>query len=993
MFGILNLQSAYNMLKNTLPLPVLIEHAKLRGYDVVSLSDQNLHGMIELFQEAKKHQIKPVLGLSIAVSSDLVDTVFLTYVKDQTGYKNLMQLALKQSEHQLDDQFLFQHQEGLIFVTAGIHSSIHQAILKDDLDLAFSLLKHYEQHIDHLYLGLSLDTLVEEMKIAPKLFLLSERTGIKMLPLHQTSYLNPEDKEVYEALIKIDSEDHVMPEDADYSLKTKDDIQAMFQDYPYVFDTLSDVFNSIGFIWNPITFDMPDYPLKEGTPHDYLHSLATIGLKKRLKKIQNPDEKIYQERLLYELKMIERMGYENYFLIVYDFVKYAKTHDILVGPGRGSAAGSLVAYCLGITDVDPIQYDLLFERFLNPERITMPDIDMDFPDNKRDEVLRYVKDKYGINHTVSIVTFGTFALRSSIRDIARVMNIDPSRVTGIINRVIHEDIDETDAEMMRLLKVAKKIEGLPRHTGTHAAGIILSKQNLLDFIPLQKGQNDFYQTQLEASELEKLGLLKIDFLGIRNLAVIDEVIKLIHTNGREFKLQDLDLNDKKTYDLLSSAQTTGVFQLESQGMRNVLRKLKPTVFEDIIALLALYRPGPMDHIDEYIARRNGKPFSYLHPDLEPILKNTYGIIVYQEQIMKIASEYAGYTLAEADLLRRGIGKKDKDILESERLRFIEKSKRQGYLAEDAETIYDLIVKFADYGFNRSHSVAYALVAYQMAYLKANYFPIFMSTLLSSVTGNEGLTRDYIIEMRQHGVSVLPPDINRSTDQYIYENNHVFMPLLAIKSIGRQAMQKIMAERELGPFVNFQNLKGRLKKDINEKNLEMLIDSGALDQMNLSHRSMIQYKDLSHAGYEQFITDFTMEDLPEFSFQELSKREKEALGMNIKYHPLVMHADYIQKHHLYSLSHIQSLEQGYVLAQRKQMKTIKTKNGDMMAFVELDDGITQLETTIFPNVYQRIFQKLNDEVNVYRLTKNIYRGQVNWLIEQVIDLVTFDKEKK
>ncbi len=994
MFSILNLQSALSMLKSTIPLPQLIEQAKARGYDAICLSDDHLYGLVELYREAKKQHIKPVLGLMLAVSSDLVDTVFLTYVKDEIGYKNLLKLAFYQSEGTLNEETLYRYQEGLIFVTAGLKSSVDQHVLKDDLDQAYAEITRYAQHLDHFYLGLSLDTFMEEMKVAPKLYLLSERTGVKLLPLHQTTYLDSEDKEVYEALIKIDDEHHIMPEDADYSLKSKDELIKMFQDYNYVFDTLSDVIKSISFTWKPATFDMPDYPIAEGTTHDYLVALATIGLKKRLKKVVSANEKVYQERLLYELKMIERMGYENYFLIVYDFVKYAKTHDILVGPGRGSAAGSLVAYCLGITDVDPIQYDLLFERFLNPERITMPDIDMDFPDNKRDEVLKYVKEKYGMRHTVSIVTFGTFALRSSIRDIARVMKIDPSRVTGIINRVIHDDIDETDDEMMRLLRVAKKIEGLPRHTGTHAAGIILAKQDLLDTIPLQKGQNDFYQTQLEASELEKLGLLKIDFLGIRNLAVIDEVIKLIEKEGINLKLSDLPLDDQKTYELLSSAQTTGIFQLESQGMRNVLRKLKPSSFEDIIAILALYRPGPMDHIDEYIARRNGKSYSYIHPDLEPILKSTYGIIVYQEQIMKIASEYAGYSLAEADLLRRGIGKKDKDILENERIRFIQKSQSKGYPEKDAEAIYDLIVKFADYGFNRSHSVAYALVAYQMAYLKANHFAIFMATLLSSVVGNEGLTKDYITEMRQHGVTVYPPDINRSTDQYIYQDQKVFIPLLAIKSIGRQAMQKIIVEREKdGQFVDFQDVKRRLKKDINEKNLEMLIDSGALDSMKLTHRSMIQYKDLSHAGYEQFISDFTIEDLPEFPFEELSRREKEALGMNIKYHPFVMYQDFIQKHHLYSLSQVQKVDQGYVLAMKKQLKPIKTKSGEMMAFIELDDGMTQLETTVFPKVYAKIFQKLNDDVNIYKLSKNVYRGQTNWLIEQVIDLPSFDKEKK
>ena len=896
MFGILYLQSAYSMLHNVIPLPILVEQAKQKGYDVVALSDDNLHGMVELFRETKKHQIKPVLGLILKVSHEFSDTCFFAYIKNQKGYQNLLKLSLIQEKNGLDDDILFQHQEGLIFVTSGLSSVIDQAIDQGDFDAAKRTAMFYSNHLDHFYLGLSLDTFHQEMKIAPHLFHLSEQLHIPLLPIHQTSYLEKEGKEVYEALIRIDDEKNTVPEDANYSLLSKDELLRLFSEYSYVFDTLASMFKLIDFDYIKPKFEMPSYPLEKGTSVEYLKSLARVGLNKRLKKIQNADIKLYQERLMYELSIIEKMGYPDYFLIVYDFVKYAKTHDILVGPGRGSAAGSLVAYALGITDVDPITYDLLFERFLNPERITMPDIDMDFPDNKRDEVLKYVREKYGDHHMISIVTFGTFALRSSIRDIARVMKIDPQRVTGIITRVVNDDIDETDSEMMRLLRVAKQIEGLPRHTGTHAAGMILSKQDLTEHIPLQIGINNFYQSQLEASELEKLGLLKIDFLGIRNLAVIDEALKMIEKTGIKINLLELPLNDEKTFDLLSKAETSGIFQLESSGMRAVLRKLKPKTFEDIVAILALYRPGPMDHIDDYIARRNGKPFTYLHPKLEPILKSTYGIIVYQEQIMRIAHEFAGYTLAEADLLRRGISKKDKDILENERIRFVDKCQKKGYSSEDAKTIYDLIVKFADYGFNRSHSVAYALVAYQMAYLKANYFAIFMTILLSSVTGNESLTKDYMTELRKNNIKVLPPDINLSTHQYVFSNGNVICPLLAIKSIGRQALIKILENRnEQGSFKDYQDFKRRMKKEINDKNVEMLIHAGALNAFGLTHHTMISSKQIDQAGYELYVTDFTMPNLPEYSFSELADFEKEALGYNLVYHPMAMYENEIMKY--------------------------------------------------------------------------------------------------
>jgi DNA polymerase III subunit alpha len=594
-----------------------------------------------------------------------------------------------------------------------------------------------------------------------------------------------------------------------------------------------------------------------------------------------------------------------------------------------------------------------------------------------------VKEKYGDHHMVSIVTFGTFALRSSIRDIARVMKIDHARVTGIIQSVINEKIDETDHEMMRLLRVAKAIEGLPRHTGTHAAGMILAKQDLTLHIPLQKGLYNFYQSQLEASELESLGLLKMDFLGIRNLAVIDEVVKEINRTDKPFSIHDIPLDDKKTYDLLSLSETSGIFQLESSGMRAVLRKLKPDNFEDIVAILALYRPGPMDNIDDYIDRRNGASFSYIHPGLEPILSKTYGIIVYQEQIMRIAHEFAGYSLAEADLLRRGISKKDKKILEEERVRFVSKCKSKGYLDDVGLSIYDYIVKFADYGFNRSHSVAYALVAYQMAYLKANYFSIFMTILLSSVTGNEGLTSDYLNEIRRKQIRILPPDINLSTDQYVTKDKIIYLPLLAIKSIGRLTVSKIIEDRALhGPYQDFQTLKLRLKKEINEKNLEMLIHSGALDHLGMNHQTMMNDIKMSDAGYENYITDYQVKTLDEYAFSELAGYEKEALGFNLLYSPIQAYQDVIKKHQLKTLSDFQTISEGIVLAYIKKIKTIKTKQGKPMAFILLDDGISELEVTLFTETYQKYDSMLTDDVMMFKIKANLFNNKQTFVLDAI-----------
>jgi len=983
MFGVLNLQSSYTMLKNCVSVKDLVAQGKKLGYDFIALSDENMHGMLSLYNEAKKYDIKPVLGLVLSVTYDVYETSFLVFVKDDIGYQNILILQRLASTQKLELNDLKTYQKGLIFVSKDKSSIINKLIINDDLNGALSHMNLFKSSFDAFYLGLSLDTFELEMKVAPKLYELSEHAHIKLLPLHQTSYLQKEDKAVYEALVKIGDENCEVKEDENYAFLSKSELKAMFMDYPFVFDTLSTVIESISFDLKLPSYEMPKYKVEQATSDAYLKSLSTMGLKKRLSKIENPDHKVYQKRLLYELSVIHNMGFDDYFLIVYDFVKYAKTHDILVGPGRGSSAGSLVAYCLGITDVDPIAFDLLFERFLNPERISMPDIDMDFPDDKRDEVLQYVKEKYGKHHVISIVTFGSFQLRSSIRDIAKVMKIDPTRISGIIQSVINDKIDTTDAELMRLLHVAKQIEGLPRHTGTHAAGMIFAHQDLTQSIPLQMGINDFYQSQFEASDLESLGLLKIDFLGIRNLSVIDQIRTEIQKTNKDFLLTDIPYDDAKTYELLQQAETSGIFQLESLGMRAVLRKLKPNTFEDIVAILALFRPGPMDHIDEYILRRNGKHFDYVHDDLKPILDKTYGIIVYQEQIMRIAHEFAGYTLAEADLLRRGISKKDIQILEKERLRFVERCVKKGYPKETGILLYDYIVKFADYGFNRSHSVAYAMVAYQMAYLKANYFSIFMTILLSSVTGNEGLTSDYLNEIKRKHLRISPPNINLSTDQYIILDDTIYLPLLAIKSIGKHTVKNIMEEREIhGPYKDYPSLKRRLKKEINEKNLEMLIHSGALDFLNLNHQTMIFHKGMDDAGYEQYITDFKLQEMEEYNFSELAQYEIEALGFNMTYHPLNVYQDYIEKHHLQTISDVPHLDQAVVVAYIRKIKKIKTKQGHPMAFVELDDGISMIEATLFNQTFKTYEAQLTSDIQLFKLKKNTYKNQVTYVIDDI-----------
>ncbi|TVP86759.1 MAG: DNA polymerase III subunit alpha [Acholeplasmataceae bacterium] len=984
LFGMFYLQSAYSMLNNVIPVETLVEKAKSAGYDFVALSDENLHALPAFFRSANHAGIKPVIGLRMTVMCDDVPSTFLVYVQNRKGYENLLdliRLKLDNGEVMLDD--LDSRQQGLVWITSAPDNVIIEAILNDDIDNAGTYVRRFSDLLSSFHLGLSLDTMVLEMKVAPALMALAESLAVKVVPLHQTSYLVPEQKEVYEALIRIADEKNTIPEDADYHFLDKTALQSLFSEYPVVFEHAAAIAKTIRFDWQPPRFEMPAYPLEQGvSTQAYLSSLAGIGLKKRLRQHPVSDVKSYQKRLTYELTIIDKMGYNDYFLIVYDFVKYAKNNAILVGPGRGSAAGSLVAWCLGITDVDPIAYDLLFERFLNPERMSLPDIDLDFPDNRRDEVIDYVKTRYGESHMVSIVTFGTFALRSSIRDIARVMRIDPARVAGIIARANSGDFDDTDHELMRLLRVAKAIEGLPRHTGTHPAGMILSKQDLTRHLPLQAGSFTFYQSQFEAKELEDMGLLKIDFLGIRNLTVIDDVRQHLKNAGTPLHLPDIDLKDAKTYQLLSEARTSGVFQLESHGMRNVLRKLKPDNFEDLVAILALYRPGPMNNIDTYIARRAGKPFKYVHPLLEPILKPTYGIIVYQEQIMRIANEFAGYSLAEADLLRRGISKKDKQILEEERQRFIAKCQKQGHENTLAADIYDYIVKFADYGFNRSHSVAYALVAYQMAYLKANHFAAFMSTLLTSIIGNEGLTLSYLDEIRKEGIDILPPDIRTSGLGYQYEDGKIILPLLAIKTLGRTTVQKIIDVRDAQPFSSYHDFKLRLKKELNERNIEMLIHGGALDGFGKNRKTLAMHTEIETAGYEQYITDFNIQDHDDYTFAEKAGFERAALGFNLRYHPVFMYQDVKKNKRLDALADLDQKHVVVVLAYMKASREITTKTGETMAFVTLDDGHREIEAAVFADLYQKQPSPLTSDVRIYTIKAKQYQGRKTYQIANI-----------
>ena len=979
MIGAFGFLSEYNLLESVFRLEDIIGYASNEKYPFIALADSNnLYGSYKLFKHAKTPYI---IGMKLDIVHLEQNTSILVYALNDKGFKHLIILSsLVQLNENKRLQFkdILPYKEGLYFISSGHESDIDINIQKGLLDEAKTRLSDYKNNLPNFSVGLALQTMNQEIQIAPHLKVIAKEENVLLLPLNYMSYLK-EDWYAYDVFIQIQNIGKKRLDEMDLSFLTLVQIEERFSDYKEVFSNLEAVFKKFEFNYQKPQFHLVS-PIKSKDHQKVLQELAYAGLNQIIDKEKIMNSKPYFDRLSNELNVIDSMGYNDYFLIVWDFVKFAKEKGILVGPGRGSAAGSLTSYALQITNVDPLKYGLLFERFLNKDRRNMPDIDLDFPDDRRDEVIQYVKDKYGSNHVLSINTFSKFASKSSIRDIARIKGYTPSDTNQIVKRITASP-DQLDGKLNEILTLSNRFEGLPRQTGTHAAGIIMAKEDLRYYIPLQQGPM-IYQSQYEHEDLDDMGILKIDFLGIRNLNMINRMLELIEKHqGIKLDLDTIDYEDAKTYALLSSGDSAGIFQLESQGMRSVLRKLKPTHFNDIVALLALYRPGPMQNIDTYIERRNGAKFNYIDPLLEPILKDTYGIIIYQEQIMMIAQRFAGYSLNEADLLRVGVSKKDKDILEREKERFITRSVENGKTKELAITIYDYILKFADYGFNKSHSVAYGIVAYQMAYLKANYYPIFMSVLMSKSASSDLNTFEYIKQLNNKGVVVLPPDINLSTNEYEIKDSSLVYPLTGIKSIGQVVAGKIIDEREInGSYQSYSDLKERLKGILTPRVLEGLIFSGALDSFGLTKRTLFDEQNSSVQIYQTVVFDIKETNIKEYPLDQLIEKEKEALGFNLSYAPVLPHEDLIEKRKLTPLSKLTfKLKQVKTLGLLKQIREITTKKGDPMAFVDITDYLTVINATIFPKVFNKIKSKLEpNTVYIFTLEAQNYQGG-KWIL--------------
>jgi len=882
-FTHLHVHSHYSLLDGLPKIDALIERALALGMDSLALTDHgSLYGAVEFYQKAKKKGLKPIIGVEMYVTpGDMhekqpnVDNKrfhLILLVKDKTGYENLVNLVTLAwlegfyYKPRVDKELLKKYAKGLIATSACIAGEIPRAIINGDMAKAEILAKEYNEIFGqgNFYLELAHHPNIPEQAIANDgLIKLSKKLGIPLTAAHDTHYLNPEDAAAQDILMlvntgaSIEDADRLTMKDNDFSLCPPENMCQWFAQTPDALTNTAKIAAACNFDFELGKYQLPHFVVPDKrSAEEYLKDLCFIGLPKRY---QGTIDKKILDRLEYELGIIKKTGFAPYFLIVQDFINWAKSQNIVVGPGRGSAAGSLVAYLLNITNIDPLKYNLIFERFLNPERISMPDIDLDFADTRREEVIDYVRQKYGADHVAQIITFGTMAARAAIRDTGRAMGLayqlcDQVAKTIPMGSTLEKALEESsefkqlydsDDQVKKLVDTAKKLEGVARHASTHAAGVVITKDPLSKLVPLQRPTQDDKSivTQYEMHAIEDLGLLKMDFLGLKTLTQIESAINIIKsTKNINLDISTLPLDDKKTYKLLQEAKTTGVFQLESGGMKRYLKELRPSVFEDIIAMVALYRPGPMEFIPDFIARKHGKKnIEYIHPALEPILKNTYGIAVYQEQLMVVANQLANLTLPEGYTLIKAVSKKIKELLDEQKKKLINGMIANNISGETAEKIWLFIEPFARYGFNKSHATCYAMIGYQTAYLKAHYPTEFMAAIMNSESDDIERIAFLIDECRKMNIEVLAPDINESLANFTFIKDGVIrFGLAAIKNVGSNIVDAIVAERKAnGPFQSITDFIERVQnRDLNKKSLESLIKCGAMD--NLGERGQLLY---------------------------------------------------------------------------------------------------------------------------------------------------------
>ena len=1049
-FTHLHVHTEYSLLDGSSKINEITARAKELGMDSLAITDHGvMYGVIDFYKAARNIGIKPILGCEVyvspgsrfdkeaGVSEDRYYHLILL-AENNVGYANLMKIVSKgfvdgfYYKPRVDYEVLEQYSEGIICLSACLAGEVQKLLARNLYEEACKAALHYQQIFGkgNYFLELQ-DHGIPEQKLVNKLLMkMSRELSIDLVATNDVHYTYEDDVEAHDILLciqtgkKVSDEDRMRYEGGQFYLKSEEEMRALFPDALEAIENTHKIAERCNVEIEFGVTKLPHYEVPEGFDSwTYLNHLCNEGLVKRY----GDEAPGLQERLDYELSVIKKMGYVDYFLIVWDFINYAKMNGIAVGPGRGSAAGSIVAYCLAITDIDPIKYNLLFERFLNPERVSMPDIDIDFCYERRPEVIDYVMKKYGKDHVVQIVTFGTLAAKGVIKDVGRALDMPYSK-TDMLSKMIPNDLGmtldkaleannefrelyETDGEVKYLIDICKRLEGLPRHTSMHAAGVVIGSKAIDEFVPLSRASDGTLTTQFTMTTIEELGLLKMDFLGLRTLTVIQNAEKLINRRGEgNFDINKIDYNDRAVLDMIGSGKTEGVFQLESPGMKNFMKELKPDSLEDLIAGISLYRPGPMDFIPKYIKGKNASnEITYECDELIPILKPTYGCIVYQEQVMQIVRDLAGYTLGRSDLVRRAMSKKKQSVMEKERQNFVYGNPEEGVpgcvargIPEDvASKIYDTMMDFAKYAFNKSHAACYSYDYFHTAYLK-HYYPIeFMAALMTSVLDNTGKVAQYIMTCRQMGIEILPPDINEGEGAFTVSDGGIRYGLSAIKSLGRPVIEAIVKERtENGKFTDIKDLVTRLSgKEVNKRTVESFIKSGAFDSFGLTRKQMMiiysevmdnvsQEKKASVSGQVSLFDILAPEDNPseiavpdvgEFTKGELLTLEKEVLGIYVSGHPLDEYKSLWTDNITNMTSDFAFDEENGTLKVKDgdrvivggmvSSKNIKmTKKGQSMAFLTLEDLVGTVEIIVFPKAYMDYRQYILEDNKIFVVGK-------------------------
>ena len=1059
-FTHLHLHTGYSLLDGSSKIPELVRRVKELGMDACAITDHGvMYGVIEFYKACKAEGIKPIIGCEVYVapgsrfekgkekSAERYNHLILLAEND-TGHKNLMKLVSRgftegfYYKPRVDYELLSEYHEGIIASSACLAGIVPTKLRNGDYEGAKEEAMRLQQIFgeNNFFLELQDHGLSEQKFVNQGLMRISSETGIPLVATNDCHYLYKEDAEAHDVLICIQTQKNVYDEDrmkyegGQFYVKSPEEMEEVFHYIPEAIHNTEEIARRCNVEIEFGKYHLPQYPVPEGyTSLSYLNKLCEDGFKKRYEGANEATEAMLRERLKYETDTISNMGFVDYFLIVWDYINFAKENHIAVGPGRGSAAGSIVAYCLGITGVDPIRYNLLFERFLNPERVTMPDIDVDFCVLRRQEVIDYVTEKYGREKVVQIVTFGTMAAKMVIRDVGRALDLPYSfcdKVAKMIPNELKMNIEKAllinpdlkrlydeDEEAKKLIDLSRRLEGLPRHTSIHAAGVVISKREVDRYVPVSTSSDGAVTTQYTMETIEQLGLLKMDFLGLRNLTVIEKAVELVNRNrkkaGRdELDIEKIDMEDENIYLMISEGRTEGVFQLESPGMTSFMKKLRPDNIEDIIAGISLYRPGPMDFIDDYInGKRNAAAIEYDCEELVPILKSTYGCIVYQEQVMQIVRDLAGYSYGQSDLLRRAMSKKKDSVMKEERKNFVygDESKgipgcvANGVSEQVANKIYDKMIDFAKYAFNRSHAAAYAFITYQTAYLKYYYPKEYMAALLTSVMSNTGKVSEYILSGKEMGIAILPPDVNEGEGNFTAASGGIRYGMSAIKGLGENVTDAIVRDREeRGPYKSLTDLIERLAGSINKKGLEALIKSGALDGLSGSRREkMAVYEQvldsISHEKHSKMAGQLSlfdiapkddlsalevkMPELGEFDVETKLAFEKEMLGVYLSGHPLESYQDMLKSVcNASSLDFAYDEEEGmvnvapgkdYILGGITSVVNIKlTRNNQRMAFITLEDLVGSVEVIVFP----RDFEKYRDLIEEGR--KYIISGKAS-----------------